>query len=166
MSLNVLPANSSRFIPQSAWINVIGPEVMRQCDALDGVRTLANLCETSGGKANSYNHQLSDGIINDPRACRYALEAHLRITNSKPTIHFFSFRPEALTCTLGQNTSTCLTVDQIGALHRIYADYYEADQTYIFGGYQPGGEKAFATGLVGNPPFPLPQDWFRFLLLK
>ncbi|EIW55233.1 feruloyl esterase-like protein [Trametes versicolor FP-101664 SS1] len=125
MSLNVLPANSLCFIPQSTWDNVIGPEVMRQCDALDG---------------------LLDGIINDPRAC--------------------SFRPEALTCTPGQNMSTCLTEDQIGALHRIFADYYEADQTYIFGGYQPGGEKAYATGLVGNPPFPLPQDWFRFFVLN
>lgn len=56
MSLNVLPANSSRFIPQSTWDNVIGPEVMRQCDDLDGVRTLANIYETSGGEANSHNH--------------------------------------------------------------------------------------------------------------
>ncbi|EIW63118.1 feruloyl esterase-like protein [Trametes versicolor FP-101664 SS1] len=123
MSLNVLPVTSSRFIPESVWINVIAPEVMCQCDALDG---------------------LSDGIINDPRVC--------------------SFRPEVLTCTPGQDTSTCLTGDQINALHRIYADYYEADQTYIFGGYQPGGEKLYARGLVGAAPFPLLQDWFRFFV--
>ncbi|KAI0349703.1 feruloyl esterase-like protein [Trametes cingulata] len=125
MNLNVLPANSTRFIPADVWINVIAPEVMRQCDALDG---------------------LTDGIINDPRAC--------------------SFRPETLTCRPGQNTSTCLSADQIGALHRIYADYYEADQTYVFGGYFPGGEKAYPFGLVGNPPFALPADWFRFFLLN
>ncbi|KAI0764610.1 feruloyl esterase-like protein [Trametes elegans] len=125
MNLNVLPANSSRFIHADTWMNVIGPEVMRQCDALDG---------------------LKDGIINDPRAC--------------------SFRPETLTCRPGQNTSTCLTPDQISALHRIYADYYEADQTYVFGGYQPGGEDAYPSGLVGSPPFALPGDWFRFFLLN
>ncbi|EIW55231.1 uncharacterized protein TRAVEDRAFT_51356 [Trametes versicolor FP-101664 SS1] len=97
---------------------------------------------TPRGLADRPIHYLSDGIINSPRAC--------------------SFRTEALTCTPGENTSTCLTEEQIGALRRIYADYYEADQTYIFGGDQPGGEKVFATGLVGDPPFSLPQDWFRF----
>ncbi|OSD01459.1 feruloyl esterase-like protein [Trametes coccinea BRFM310] len=125
MNLNVLPPTSSHFMTQNMWVNVIGPEVMRQCDTLDG---------------------LKDGIINDPRAC--------------------SFRPETLTCRPGQNTSTCLTADQISALHRIYADYYEADQTYIFGGYYPGGEDAFPEGLVGSPPFALPADWFRFFLLN
>ncbi|OJT07480.1 hypothetical protein TRAPUB_1665 [Trametes pubescens] len=106
MSLNVLPETSSRFIPESTWINVIAPEVMRH------------------------------------------------------------FRPEVLTCAPGQNKSTCLTGDQIGALHRIYTDYYEADQTYIFGGYQPGGEKLYPTGLVGSTTFPLVQDWFRFFVLN
>ncbi|KAI0631071.1 tannase and feruloyl esterase-domain-containing protein [Trametes polyzona] len=125
MALNVLPTTSPHFIPQSLWVDVIGPEVMRQCDALDG---------------------LTDGIINDPRAC--------------------SFRPETLTCRPGQNTSTCLTEGQISALHRIYADYYEADQTYVFGGYQPGGENAYPGGLVGSMPFPLVADWFRFFLLN
>ncbi|KAI0631073.1 feruloyl esterase-like protein [Trametes polyzona] len=125
MSLNVLPATSSHFIPQDLWANVIGPEVMRQCDELDG---------------------LKDGIINDPRAC--------------------SFRPEALTCRPGQNTSACLTAGQISALHRIYADYYEADQTYVFGRYYPGGENAYFGGLVGDPPFALVADWFRYILLN
>lgn len=41
MSLDVLPETSSRFIPDSTWINVIAPEVMRQCDAVDGVRIYA-----------------------------------------------------------------------------------------------------------------------------
>ncbi|KAI0656889.1 feruloyl esterase-like protein [Cubamyces menziesii] len=125
MNLNVLPATSPNFMTRDMWVNVIGPEVMRQCDELDG---------------------LKDGIINDPRAC--------------------SFRPETLTCRPGQNTSTCLSANQINALHRIYADYYEADQTYVFGGYFPGGENAFFNGLVGSPPFALPADWFRFFLLN
>ncbi|KAH9855312.1 feruloyl esterase-like protein [Lenzites betulinus] len=125
MSLNVLPTTSSRFMTPDIWMNVIGPEVMKQCDALDG---------------------LTDGIINDPRAC--------------------SFDPETLTCRPGQNTSTCLTGDQIGALHRIYADYYEANQTYVFGGYYPGGENVYPFGLVGASPFALPADWYRFFVLN
>ncbi|CDO70498.1 hypothetical protein BN946_scf184569.g41, partial [Trametes cinnabarina] len=116
MNLNVLPPTSPHFMTRDMWADVIGPEVMRQCDALDG---------------------LKDGIINDPRAC--------------------SFRPETLTCRPGQNASTCLTADQISALHRIYADYYEADQTYVFGGYYPGGEDAFPGGLVGSPPLRSPR---------
>ena len=38
MNLLVLPENSTRFIPQNVWTNVIAPEVLKQCDALDGVR--------------------------------------------------------------------------------------------------------------------------------
>lgn len=37
ISLDVLPAGGPRFINASTWIDVIHPEVLRQCDALDGV---------------------------------------------------------------------------------------------------------------------------------
>ncbi|EIW55264.1 feruloyl esterase-like protein [Trametes versicolor FP-101664 SS1] len=49
----VEPATSSRFIPQEVWTGVITPEVMKQCDALDGV---------------------SDRVINDPRLCNFRPE--------------------------------------------------------------------------------------------
>lgn len=39
----VEPATSTHFIPEATWKGVIAPEVMRQCDALDGVRFRA--CE-------------------------------------------------------------------------------------------------------------------------
>jgi len=42
------PVNSSRWISADTWRDVIHPEVMNQCDELDGLR---------------------DGIINDPRKC-------------------------------------------------------------------------------------------------
>ncbi|RPD61212.1 feruloyl esterase-like protein [Lentinus tigrinus ALCF2SS1-6] len=87
---------------------------------------------------------LTDGIINDPRTC--------------------SFRPETLTCRPGQNASTCLTGDQISALHRIYADYYEADQTYVFGGYYPGGEARYYSGLVGKTQFKIGRAYFQFMV--
>ncbi|KAH9850302.1 feruloyl esterase-like protein [Lenzites betulinus] len=125
MNLNTQPSTSPHFITEDMWNDVLAPEVMRQCDALDG---------------------LSDGIINDPRLC--------------------SFRPETLTCRPGQNASTCLTADQISALHRIYADYYEADQTYVFGGYYPGGETEYYKGLVGKKQFDIGLGYFQFMVLN
>ncbi|KAI0649165.1 feruloyl esterase-like protein [Trametes meyenii] len=125
MNLNTQPSTSPNFITEDMWNNVLAPEVMRQCDALDG---------------------LTDGIINDPRMC--------------------SFRPETLTCRPGQNASTCLTASQINALHRIYADYYEADQTYVFGGYYPGGETEYYKGLVGKKQFDIGKNYFGFMVLN
>ncbi len=80
--------------------------------------------------------------------------------------HTHSFRPETLTCRPGQDTTTCLTADQISALHRIYADYYEADQTYVFGGYYPGGEKRYYSGLVGKTQFKIGRAYFQFMVTK
>ncbi|KAH9943685.1 feruloyl esterase-like protein [Amylocystis lapponica] len=87
---------------------------------------------------------LADGIISDPRSCH--------------------FRPETLTCGPGQNTSTCLTVPQLEAFHRIYSDYYETNQTWIFGRYYPGGEEKYPDGNVDTVP--KGADWFRYFVLK
>ncbi|KZT07672.1 feruloyl esterase-like protein [Laetiporus sulphureus 93-53] len=125
MCLDMLPHNSSHFVGPSLWIDVIYPEVLRQCDAIDG---------------------LVDGIINDPRYCL--------------------FRPETLTCHPGQNTSTCLTILQIEALHKIYADYYETNQTWIFGPYYPGGEVAYAEGVYTTEPLQLNVDWFQYFVVN
>lgn len=123
MALDVQPAGSPHFIPRDTWINVLHPEVLKQCDELDGV---------------------ADGIISDPLNCH--------------------FRPETLICRPEQNTSTCLTVPQVEAFHRIYTDYYEANQTWIFGRYYPGGETAYPDGLVGETP--KGADWFRYFVLN
>lgn len=77
-----------------------------------------------------------------------------------------SFRPETLTCRPGQNTSTCLTGPQIHALRQIYSDYYETNQTYVFGSYYPGGEAGYFDGLVGDQPFALSENYFGFFVLK
>ncbi|KAH9917129.1 feruloyl esterase-like protein [Epithele typhae] len=125
MNLLVQPETSDRFIPANLWTDVIAPEVLNQCDHLDG---------------------LSDGIIADPRTC--------------------SFRPETLTCRPGQNASTCLTGTQVFTLKHIYANYFEANQTFIFNSYYPGGELGFFNGLVGNAPFELGIEWIQFLVLN
>ena len=69
-------------------------------------------------------------------------------------------------CRPGQDASTCLTADQISALHRIYADYYEADQTYVFGGYYPGGETRYYHGLVGKTQFKIGRAYFQYIVTK
>ncbi|KAI0710198.1 feruloyl esterase-like protein [Earliella scabrosa] len=124
-NLNVQPSTSPHFMTEDMWLNVIAPEVMRQCDALDGVK---------------------DGVINDPRVCH--------------------FRPEALTCRPGQDASTCLTGDQISALRRIYADYYEADQTYVFSGYNYGGETRYYRGVVGQTQYRIGRAFFQYMVMN
>lgn len=79
--------------------------------------------------------------------------------------HFLSFRPETLLCSSGQNTSTCLTEDQISALHKIYSDYYEGDE-YVFAGYYPGGEADYYHGLVGKTQFKIGRSFFRYMVIK
>ena len=77
-----------------------------------------------------------------------------------------SFRPETLACRPGQDTATCLTIPQIDALHKIYADYWETNQTWIFGPYYPGGETAYPYGLVAAEPNAIPVSWFRYFITK
>ncbi|EPQ56994.1 feruloyl esterase-like protein [Gloeophyllum trabeum ATCC 11539] len=125
IDLNVLPVGSPQWIPPELWTGVIHDEVLRQCDALDG---------------------LADGVISNPLAC--------------------NFRPETLACRAGQNTSTCLNLSQIQALHQIYSDYYETNQTYIFGPYYPGGEIGYTFGLLGFPVLPIAQDYFQYFILN
>ncbi|KZT62776.1 tannase and feruloyl esterase [Calocera cornea HHB12733] len=87
-----------------------------------------------------------DGLLNDPRRC--------------------FFRPEVLACRPGQNTSTCLSSGQIGAIQKLYADYYETNGTYIFGRLEPGGELAYETGLLGPAPVELNTDYFKYMVLN
>ncbi|KAI0076169.1 feruloyl esterase-like protein [Panus rudis PR-1116 ss-1] len=124
-SLEVMPVDSPRFIPANTWNNVVHPEVLKQCDSLDG---------------------LADGIINDPLKC--------------------NFRPETLTCRPGQNTSTCLNLDQIDAIHHLYAPYFDTNQTFVFTGFYPGGETGLGFGLLGAVPFSIPADFYKFFVLN
>ena len=43
MNLNTQPSTSPHFMTEDQWQNVIAPEVLRQCDALDGVSSLCFL---------------------------------------------------------------------------------------------------------------------------
>ncbi|TCD66433.1 hypothetical protein EIP91_001369 [Steccherinum ochraceum] len=115
--------NTTRFIPADTWTNLIHPEVLEQCDELDG---------------------LKDGIINDPRRC--------------------SFRPETLICKPNQDASTCLSFDQIDTIHKLYTDYYDVNQTYIFGGWYPGSESGMSQYLVNSDPAPLGPQAYKYII--
>ncbi|KAK7691095.1 hypothetical protein QCA50_006198 [Cerrena zonata] len=123
-NLNVLPTTSSRWISENMWRNVIHPEVLRQCDELDGIK---------------------DGVISNPLLC--------------------SFRPETLACHQNQDPETCLTISQIETLHKLYSDYYETNQTYIFGGFYPGSENDLST-IFGSESSLLGPHYFQNFIVK
>lgn len=51
-------------------------------------------------------------------------------------------------------------------MHQAYSDYIEANQTYVFAGYYPGGEDQFALGLLGSTPAPISIDYFQYMVMK
>jgi len=94
-----LTATSASFIPP-AKIPAIAHAVNDACDKLDGV---------------------SDGILNDPRQCR--------------------FDPASIQCKEGEDTDKCLTSAQVTALKAIYAGLRDSHGQTLFPGYLPGAEE-------------------------
>lgn len=80
-------------------IPAIGKAVAAACDANDGVK---------------------DGVLNDPRECR--------------------FDPKALLCKEG-DADSCLTAPQVAALKKIYDGPVDAKGKQMFPGFLPGGEE-------------------------
>ncbi|HEY2860935.1 MAG TPA: tannase/feruloyl esterase family alpha/beta hydrolase, partial [Terracidiphilus sp.] len=93
-----LMATAGSFIPP-AKIPTIAKAVLAACDAQDGV---------------------TDGIVNDPRQCK--------------------FDPAAIQCKGDTDANNCLTSAQVTALHAIYAGLKDAQGKKIFPGYLPGAE--------------------------
>ena len=92
---------------QATADSYIGPEkipaiakaVAAACDAQDGVK---------------------DGVLNDPRECR--------------------FNPETLLCKQSDSPD-CLTAAQVAALKKIYAGPHDSSGKLIYPGFEPGGEE-------------------------
>lgn len=100
------------YIP-AAKVPAISAAVAKACDAADGV---------------------NDGIVNDPRACR--------------------FDPAVLLCRNGDSDS-CLTRPQVSALQRIYQGARTARGEVINPGFSPGGEAGpggWALWITGAKP--------------
>ncbi|GHJ89108.1 hypothetical protein NliqN6_5510 [Naganishia liquefaciens] len=89
---------------------------------------------------------VKDGVISNPAVC--------------------NFQPELLTCRQGSNTGECLNLDQLDALRKLYSDYLDADQNWIFSGYVPGGELGYPTGLATAQPFQISTDYYKYFVLN
>src|SRR5581483_52874 len=83
--------------PQSTQI--LNKAIIAACDKLDGVE---------------------DGVISDPRRCR--------------------FDPATLLCKAGDAPDSCLTQPQIDAANRIYQGVHKSDGTALFQGFARGSE--------------------------
>ena len=102
--------------PQTALsdgqVKLISNAVLEACDTLDGVK---------------------DGLITDPRACKWD--------------------PSAIQCKSGQPASdACLSPEQAGALRRAYADVRGADGKIVVNGLARGGEPGWSVFVAVRPP--------------
>ncbi|KAJ5108254.1 tannase and feruloyl esterase [Penicillium angulare] len=80
-----------------------------------------NQCDTADG--------VKDNIIMDGYACK--------------------FRPEALLCNSpSANTSTCFSADQINTIYRIYGDWIDTNQSFIFPSFAWGSESQVSLMII------------------
>jgi feruloyl esterase len=86
------------YIPASK-LPLLTNAVTAACDAIDGIM---------------------DGVLDDPRACR--------------------FDPATLLCAAGQDPATCFTAKQVRAVKDIWAGPRSSSGAQIYPGYVPGGE--------------------------
>jgi feruloyl esterase len=91
------------------------------------------------------NDGLKDGLIDDPRQCR--------------------FDPRALQCTAGDSAS-CLTAPQVEAARQIYSPAIApSTKRQIFPALQPGGELAWEA-LAGPQPIAEAVEFFQYVVLN
>ena len=111
-NLQALTNDVASYIPASK-LPAIAHAVNAACDAQDGV---------------------ADGILNDPRKCK--------------------FRPETMLCKNG-DAADCLTTPQITALKKLYEGGHDAEGKKIFPGFLPGAEEGpggWFTWITGPQP--------------
>jgi len=85
------------------------------------------------------NDGVEDGLIGDPRACR--------------------FDPAALACA-GAETDSCLTPVQVDAARKVYAGAKTRDGRQLYPGWVPGSEAGWGQYLI-NPTAPARVGLFR-----
>jgi feruloyl esterase len=98
----------------AAQVSLLNKAVLDACDGLDG---------------------LKDGIITDPRACR--------------------FDPVALQCKAGQSPPDCLTVKQVATVRKAYEGQKTSSGRVVAWPLMRGGEMDWVGRSVGNPRAPL-----------
>jgi feruloyl esterase len=117
----VLQEPASHLTP--AALSLLHRSALATCDTLDGV---------------------VDGVIDDPRACR--------------------FDPAALTCASGQAAGSCLTAAQVSAAKRVYGGLKEPTTgAQLYPGLAPGSEPFWPHRDPANP-FPIPLSHYKWLV--
>jgi feruloyl esterase len=99
--------------------------VIAACDRLDG---------------------LEDGLISDPRRCR--------------------FEPAALLCKPGSAADSCLTQAQIDAANRIYQGAHKSDGTALFQGFARGSELKWPQMWASATPGGSSWDFWRYSVFQ
>jgi feruloyl esterase len=102
----------SNLLPAQA--NLVNKAVLDACDGLDG---------------------LKDGIITDPRACRWD--------------------PASLQCKAGQSLPDCLTAKQVATVRKAYEGLKTASGRVVAWPLMRGGEMDWVGRSIGNPRAPL-----------
>jgi feruloyl esterase len=97
-----------------------------------------NQCDTIDGVA--------DGIIEDPTLCK--------------------FRPEALICDAGQNSTICLNEEQIRIVRSVFSPLHGSSGELVFPAMQPGSEVMAVQKLYSGAPFPYSLVMISHLVRK
>jgi feruloyl esterase len=106
-------------------LGIINKAAIEACDAIDG---------------------LKDGLITDPRECK--------------------FDPKTIQCSGNSDELTCLTAAQVETVRKIYAGAKFKDGTQIYSGFQPGSELTWAPIMVEKDPFFVNVDFFKGMVFE
>lgn len=91
--------------------------------------------------------RVQDGVIENPQIC--------------------SFDPASIQCPAGTDGVACLTEPQVVAVRKIYAGASDPlTRRQIFPGPKPGSEMTWVRTTVGETPFRLSEDFFKYFVYK
>ena len=98
----------------------------------------------------------------------FVRDARSQLKTTVKLCYLISIRFEPLACRQGQDPNTCLSIDQIDTLHKIYSDVYDTNQTFIYGGFYPGSELGLTQYIFGTDPGEEQgvSDFFRYFITK
>jgi hypothetical protein len=127
--------NWDRFIPSELWPQI----VMNQTTGGPISAAKLNVATKAAVAACDASDGVTDGIINDPRNCRYD--------------------PRALVCKTGDDPASCLTPQEADAIWKIWNGPTDASGKRLWYGLERGAALNF---LAGPSPFPISLDHFKY----
>ncbi|KAH6642732.1 Tannase/feruloyl esterase [Boeremia exigua] len=88
----------------------------------------------------------ADGILESPDLCDYD--------------------PSGLLCTAGQNSSSCLTSQQVETVRKVFSPIYDDEGSLVYPRLQPGAEAAEAPFSLLNGQRSGSSDWFSYAIFN